>query len=339
MKTTIYKPQDLEEIAMILKQSGLVAFPTETVYGLGARAEDEEAVSKVYQAKGRPSDNPLIVHVSAIEEVEKYVTEIPKNAKILMDTYWPGPLTIVLPIKKGMLSNIVTGGLTTCAFRMPDLKLTRQLIEQTGPLVGPSANTSGKPSPTKVMHVYHDLNGKIEGILDGGTTTVGVESTVVEVTTEEILILRPGAITKEMLEETTGTSVKYDAHLIKENEAPKSPGMKYKHYSPSVPVVIVYPEDFKQALETFKDERIAIMASQSLIDSLALSEEVTTYYLSEGHDSQEAAIHLFDALRTLDSPQNTLILAEGYKEKVGLATAYMNRLKKAAAQHIYTPNQ
>lgn len=336
MKTTIYKPQSIDEVAQYLREGDLIAFPTETVYGLGACAENESAVSKVYQAKGRPSDNPLIVHVSCIDEVLNYVTELPENAQLLMETYWPGPLTIVLPIQSGALSNTVTGGLPTCAFRMPDFDLTRRLIQKTGPLVGPSANTSGKPSPTKAIHVYNDLSGKIKGVLDGGTTKVGVESTVIEITQNEVVILRPGAITKSMIEKIVDIPVVYDKHLIQENEIPKSPGMKYKHYAPNIPVIIVYPEDFEQAILDYKDEKIAIMASEDIIHQLDLKNNIITYPLSRHHDSKEAAMNLFDGLRSLDNDDNSLILAEGYKDNQGLSTAYMNRLKKAAAQHVYS---
>ena len=181
METIIYNLDQIDEAAQALRSGQLVAFPTETVYGLGADATNEEAVKKVYQAKGRPSDNPLIVHVASVAMVEKYAAEIPEKARQLMTAFWPGSLTIILKIKPGSLSKTVTGGLSTVAFRFPKCQPTLDLIEKAGvPMVGPSANTSGKPSPTTAQHVYHDLHGKICGILDDGPTKVGVESTVLD---------------------------------------------------------------------------------------------------------------------------------------------------------------
>lgn len=333
METKYFQPEAIEEAAQALKNGELVAFPTETVYGLGAIATNDAGVRQVYQAKGRPSDNPLIVHVADKDDVLPYVECIPEKVLTLMDTFWPGPLTIILPIKAGSLSPVVTGGLSTCAFRMPDKKITRQLIALTGPLVGPSANTSGKPSPTTAEHVYHDLHGKIAGILDGGETTVGVESTVIEIVDDQITILRPGAVTPMMLQEASDLPVEYDKHLIEESETPKAPGMKYKHYAPSVQVEIVYPDDFAKALEAHQNERVAVMASQELIDYYHIQ---TDYFiLSQEHTSEEAATHLFAGLRALDDTEKyDVILAEGYEEE-GLAVAYMNRLKKAANHNFF----
>lgn len=195
----IFQSENLADAAAAIQRGELVAFPTETVYGLGADATNPDAVKKVYQAKGRPSDNPLIVHVTGPAQVAEFA-EIDAQSKQLMDTFWPGPLTIILPIKLHALDPVVTGGLTTAAFRNPDTPLTLKLIEQAGvPLVGPSANTSGKPSPTKPAHVMHDLDGKIAGVLDGGETKIGVESTVLDMSGAVPSVLRPGAVTPEDL--------------------------------------------------------------------------------------------------------------------------------------------
>ena len=192
METRIFKLNEIDQAAQAIKDGQLVAFPTETVYGLGADATNEAAVKNVYLAKGRPSDNPLIVHVASIEMVERYAAEIPNSARQLMKAFWPGSLTIILKIKPGSLSKTVTGGLATVAFRYPDCQPTLDLILKAGvPIVGPSANTSGKPSPTTAQHVFHDLNGKIFGILDNGPTRVGVESTVLDLSTPQPAILRP----------------------------------------------------------------------------------------------------------------------------------------------------
>ena len=192
--TKIYTTDEIEKAANELRLGELIAFPTETVYGLGADATNEQAVKRVYLAKGRPSDNPLIVTVSSRKMVEEYVESLPERAVKLMDAFWPGPLTMILKIKEGALSKAVTGGLETAAFRMPQNKATLKLIESAGvPIVGPSANSSGKPSPTTAQHVYHDLEGRIAGILDDGPTQVGVESTIIDLSSEHPVILRPGA--------------------------------------------------------------------------------------------------------------------------------------------------
>lgn len=234
----IFQSENLADAAAAIQRGELVAFPTETVYGLGADATNPDAVKKVYQAKGRPSDNPLIVHVTGPAQVAEFA-EIDAQSKQLMDTFWPGPLTIILPIKLHALDPVVTGGLTTAAFRNPDTPLTLKLIEQAGvPLVGPSANTSGKPSPTKPAHVMHDLDGKIAGVLDGGETKIGVESTVLDMSGAVPSVLRPGAVTPEDLTPILG-EVQTDHHKVGKDEVPKAPGMKYKHYAPNAQVYIV----------------------------------------------------------------------------------------------------
>ena len=243
-----YHESDIPEAAAALKRGELVAFPTETVYGLGADATNVTAVGKVYAAKGRPSDNPLIVTVADADMVGQYATITPLAAK-LMQAFWPGPLTIILNILPGRLSMKVTGGLQTAAFRNPDNALTRKLIATAGvPIVGPSANTSGKPSPTTADHVLHDLDGKIAGVLDDGPTQVGVESAIIDLTVTPPAILRPGAIGPDELEPLIG-HVDTAAHHVGQNEAPKAPGMKYKHYAPAAQVVVVDdPAQFSAAV-------------------------------------------------------------------------------------------
>lgn len=338
VETIIYRPSEVLKAAQKIQQGELISFPTETVYGLGADATNEAAVKKVYSAKGRPSDNPLIVHVSTIEEVEQYVQEVPKVANKLMQTFWPGPLTLIFKVKDHVFAPTVTAGLTSVAIRMPDNELTLQLIRESGkPLVGPSANTSGKPSPTTADHVYHDLKGKIAGVLDDGETGLGLESTVLDITDPKLpTILRPGATTKEALEKVIGT-VFVDRHLISSEEVPKAPGMKYKHYSPNEPVIIVAGESeiWQKAIKTYlqQGEKIGLLANQDLLNQF--QDTVTAAYsLGENKNIHDASRRLYSGLRYFETTDATLILAEAH-EKKGLGEAYMNRLQKAAGNHFF----
>lgn len=237
------KDEELKEAAGILRSGGLVAFPTETVYGLGGNALDEDAARKIYAAKGRPSDNPLIAHVSCVEEVEPLVKEIPEAGRKLMEAFWPGPLTMIFP-KSEKVPYGTTGGLDTVAIRMPDDPVANRLIALAGvPVAAPSANTSGRPSPTTADHVWQDMNGRIEMIIDGGPVGIGVESTIVDVSSAVPAVLRPGAITMEMLEEVLG-EVSVDPAILGPLSAdvrPKAPGMKYKHYAPKADLTLVEP--------------------------------------------------------------------------------------------------
>jgi len=249
MKTKVIKikdktrPEDGEllEAAEILRSGGLVAFPTETVYGLGANALDEAAAKKIYAAKGRPSDNPLIAHISSMEELPALVREIPEAGRKLAEKYWPGPLTMIFP-KKDVVPYGTTGGLDTVAVRMPSDPVANRLIKLAGiPVAAPSANTSGRPSPTRAEHVIEDMDGKIEMILDGGQVGIGVESTIVDVSGPVPTLLRPGAVTLEMLRETLG-QVEVDPAIlgpVKGDVKPKAPGMKYRHYAPKADMVLV----------------------------------------------------------------------------------------------------
>ena len=242
MKTKIFGKEGISEAAEILKQGGLVAFPTETVYGLGGNGLDKEAAKKIYAAKGRPSDNPLILHVSSIEEVYPLVKALPEKAKKLMEAFWPGPLTLVLP-KSDIVPKESTGGLETVALRSPENALTLDLIRACGfPIAGPSANLSGRPSPTEAAHVLEDLGGRIEGILEDGAVGIGVESTIVDLSEDSPTLLRPGAITIEDLEEVLGEKVAIDPTLLGKSMAegftPKAPGMKYRHYAPKAEMIL-----------------------------------------------------------------------------------------------------
>lgn len=339
METKRFTAKDIKEAAACLKQGQLVSFPTETVYGLGANALSEAAVKQVYEVKGRPSDNPLIVHVSSQEMMENYVAELPEEAGRLIEHFWPGPLTLILPMKEGTFSSAVTGGLNTVAFRMPDNRLTLELIKEADiPLVGPSANTSGKPSPTTADHVYHDLQGKIAGILDGGAAEIGVESTVLDLTDKLTgpTILRPGAVTRDELAKVIG-KVSMDGHLLGEKEIPKAPGMKYKHYSPEVPVWIVQntPENWAEAVEwaVTQNQQVGLFAAENILQLFKENPSVVGY--SFGEDTVEhAAKYLFSGLRALDETAAEIIFAPAFPE-TGLGEAYMNRLKKAANQNFF----
>ena len=255
MKTKIFGQAGISEAAEILKQGGLVAFPTETVYGLGGNGLDKEAAKKIYAAKGRPSDNPLILHVSSIEEVYPLVKALPEKAKKLMEAFWPGPLTLVLP-KSDIVPKESTGGLETVALRSPENALTLDLIRACGfPIAGPSANLSGRPSPTEAAHVLEDLGGRIEGILEDGAVGIGVESTIVDLSEDSPTLLRPGAITIEDLEEVLGEKVAIDPTLLgksmTEGFIPKAPGMKYRHYAPKAEMIL-----FKKNLLSDQSQKV-----------------------------------------------------------------------------------
>lgn len=334
METKFFEEEDLPQAAALLKEGQLVAFPTETVYGLGANALMPEAVAKVFEVKGRPMDNPLIVTVESFQQVLPFVETVHPLAEGIVHHFWPGPLTVILPVKKDALPQEVTGGLSTAAFRMPANKKTLELIRLAGvPLVGPSANTSGRPSPTTAEHVYHDLKGKIAGIVDDGATQIGVESTVLDLSDPNKLpmILRPGAITQEELSFVVGTEILMDQHLVSESEAPKAPGMKYKHYAPETEVQMVRAEDWDAALAFAKEssQRIGVIAGPELAEKMRY--DTAAVFMLPKDTVEMAARMLFAGLRALDEPQRDLdlILVETFPE-TGLGAAYMNRLKKSA---------
>lgn len=338
MDTRIFHLDEINQAAKAIQDGKLVAFPTETVYGLGADATNEAAVKNVYLAKGRPSDNPLIVHVASVEMVGRYASEIPDNARKLMKKFWPGSLTIILNIKKGVLSKTVTGGLSTVAFRFPDCQPTLDLIKKAGvPIVGPSANTSGKPSPTTAQHVYHDLHGKIAGIIDNGPTRVGVESTVLDMSTDHPVILRPGAVTKHQIEEVIG-SIDLNHHHVGKNEIPKAPGMKYKHYASNAQVYIVDEgTDWNQVVDWIKQQPfdVGMMAEEKILQQATLPMNAIQFSL--GKNVADASARLFDGLRQFDDQPNVkAIVTQAFPAK-DLGRAYMNRLNKSAGgEHFAT---
>ena len=337
MITKMFSPTETSQAAEEIKLGELVAFPTETVYGLGADATNEQAVKRVYLAKGRPSDNPLIVTVSSPEMAAEYIADYGEYGHELIKTFWPGPLTIVFKIKPGSLSPVVTGGLTTAAFRMPENETTRKMIAEAGvPIVGPSANSSGKPSPTTAQHVFHDMEGKIAGILDDGPTKVGVESTIIDLSASKPAVLRPGGITPQQIEAVIGCSVDASQHKVGAKETPKAPGMKYKHYAPAAQVLIVAPNDWQQALEwaSKQGEKVGVMALTKTLNT-SIPKNVVTYDM--GGDLASATHRLFDGLRYFDNEQKVnWILACSFEEK-GLGAAYMNRLKKSSGDSYFEP--
>ena len=331
METKIFQQDQIDEAVKLLGAGELVAFPTETVYGLGAIATNEKAVKGVYAAKGRPSDNPLIVTVSDEAMVSDYAKEIPERAQKLMKHFWPGPLTILLFVKPNALPKAVTGGLDTVAFRCPDDKLTHDLISKLGyPIVGPSANTSTKPSPTTAQHVYHDLNGKIAGIIDGGPTRVGLESTIIDLSVETPVVLRPGEITPQELSEVLDEKVLINSGQVEDQGVPKAPGMKYRHYAPSEPVIIV--DDTSDFAKIAFNEHTGVAALDSVLVGLNVSEQ-NKYSL--GKSLVDADHNLFGALRYFDDKQSIdQIYVQGFSGSEA-TLAYMNRLNKAAAENHF----
>ena len=323
----------------ILKQGGLVAFPTETVYGLGANALDEEAARKTYAAKGRPSDNPLIVHIASLEDLYPITKKVPEKAVALAEKFWPGPLTMIFE-KSELVPHGTTGGLETVAVRMPDNEVALALIRAGGGYVsGPSANKSGRPSPTMARHVLDDLEGRIDMILDGGPVHIGVESTIVDMTVEPPMILRPGAVTKEMLEETVGV-VTLD-HTILTADAktpPKAPGMKYRHYAPKAEMTVVEGPLEKvvdkigelAAARENEGHRVGIIATQETMDRYGYE---NVKCIGTREDESTVAANLYAILREFDDDGTEYIYSEAFASD-GIGSAVMNRLLKAAGHHV-----
>lgn len=334
------KEEELEEAARILREGGLVAFPTETVYGLGANALDEEAAKKIYAAKGRPSDNPLIAHISSPEELKPLAAEIPDMAKKLMDCYWPGPMTLVFK-KTDLVPYGTTGGLDTVAVRMPSDPVAKALIRLAGvPIAAPSANSSGRPSPTTADHVWQDMEGKIDMIVDGGPVGIGLESTIIDVTGPVAMILRPGAITIEMVRETLGEAEMDPAILgpMKEGEHPKAPGMKYRHYAPKAPLTLVEGE-MDQVVKTINRLAREALKEGKKVGIICTDETRTCYpagmIQSIGIRAKEETVahNLYAVLREFDDLGADVIYSESFPgDQIG--QAIMNRLTKAAGYHI-----
>ncbi len=320
----------IEEAAEALKNGGLVAFPTETVYGLGANALDAEAVAKIFIAKGRPQDNPLIVHVSSVDMLRQVVKAVPPAAEKLMKAFWPGPLTIIFE-KSALISKTVTAGLSTVAVRMPSHPAALKLIEKSGvPVAAPSANISGSPSTTKAEHVIADLSGKVDYIIDGGACEVGLESTVLDLTCEVPQILRPGGIGLEALEKVLG-EVTYEPALKDSRKTPKSPGMKYRHYAPQGELYLVEPGRQTQMNQLLAEYKKAGKKTGVLSCTGGYEADVI---LDCGGDAVDYAHNLFDMLRKMDEMGAEVILAELPADSGGIVPALKNRLLKAAGGQI-----
>lgn len=323
--------------AITLLQSGLtVAFPTETVYGLGADATQAEAVSKIFAAKGRPQDNPLIVHVATKEQLHALVHNVPPYAEKLINTFTPGAITFVLP-SNGVCADNVTAGLDTIAVRIPNHPLALQLLRTSNiPIAAPSANVSGKPSPTTADHVWADLQGKISGILDGGATGVGLESTVVDCSGKAPIILRPGGVTLEDIEQVVGKV--QNAKIPSDDQSkPSSPGMKYKHYAPSVPLWLIEGSIKTIQITIDKEQadgkRVGLLGSAHDVAELTADQTIPL-----GNTLPEIATQLYDALRSFKKTDVDVIICTTFPE-TGIGQAVMNRLNKAATHHINMSNR
>lgn len=322
------------DAAHFLQENEVVALPTETVYGLGGNAESDVAVEKIFAAKGRPSDNPLIIHIAEKHQLLAFVAEVPKKAERLMERFWPGPLTIIFKKKDGILSEKATAGLETVAVRMPDHPVALALLKKCQlPIAAPSANSSGKPSPTNAQHVMDDLNGKIAGVLDGGSTGVGVESTVLDCTEEIPVILRPGGVTKEQLENVLG-EVHLDAALMDEASKPKAPGMKYQHYAPNAPLYLVNGStSFLQSLieEKQKDGlRVGVLATEESVEYYQADVSIAC---GKRDELESVATALYESLRAFNQEKVDVIFSEMFPNS-GVGHAIMNRLQKAAGNKI-----
>ncbi|KAJ3326200.1 hypothetical protein HDV06_000076 [Boothiomyces sp. JEL0866] len=324
--------ENIEKAAQLLAQGNVVAFPTETVYGLGANALDKQAVEKIYQAKGRPSDNPLIVHVSSISMLKKLLhpNTIPAIYEKITAKYWPGPLTILVP-KPSNIPDIVTAGQKTLAVRIPAHDIARNLIEKCGfPLAAPSANTSGRPSPTLAIHVYEELNGRIPMILDGGSCDSGLESTVLDGLRETPSILRPGGVTFESLLEDIPNLLVYRKDFVDKNleDAPSTPGMKYRHYTPNGTVIVVENTGSNGQLSAIKDIFLKYPNDKIGVLKTGLKEKFNLE-IDLGDTAELVARNLFGGLRDMEKLGATVIIVQGISEdNEGLAV--MNRLRKAA---------
>lgn len=346
MNTKIVKIEDgnedevIREAGEILKSGGLVAFPTETVYGLGGDALKEDAARRIYSAKGRPSDNPLIVHIADIGALDELACEIPDSAYKLADAFWPGPLTMIFK-KKDIVPYGTTGGLDTVAIRMPSHHVAHRLIKDSGVYIAaPSANLSGRPSPTRAEHVIEDMEGRIDMIIDGGAIEIGIESTIVDVTCEVPMILRPGYVTADMIKEVLG-DVCFDetvlAHTMVKGK-PKAPGMKYRHYAPKAELTIFEGENEKVVSKInelavkyeYDGLKVGILSSNENEHKYAHGEVVV---VGSRENEHEVAAHLFDVLRHFDHIDVDVILSEGFSED-SFGQAVMNRLIKAAGHHI-----
>ncbi len=332
-----------KECASIIQNGGLVASPTETVYGLCANALSPDSVKNTYNAKGRPSDNPLIVHIDSYKMLDLVAKDVSNDAKLLMEHFWPGALTLILP-KTEVVPYETTANLETVAVRFPSHKIMLELISACNlPISAPSANTSTRPSPTKANHVFDDLNGKIDAIIDGGSCDLGIESTVVDMTSDIPVILRPGLVTYEMIKEVLPTvTIDSSLTLNKEIANPKSPGMKYKHYSPTCEIYIVSCETTEEiskqinflALDSFNNnEKVGILATSQTLNNYD-NTKFFVFNLGDRDNLKETSQNLFDSFRIMEKQGITTVFAEDLGNN-NEALAIMNRLKKAAGYKIY----
>ena len=337
MNTIYFTEPTTENIAAaadIIRRGGLLGIPTETVYGLGANALDEEAVLHIFEAKGRPQDNPLIIHVPDASWLERYCKDVPESAHRLAERFWPGPLTMILP-RKPIVPLRTTGGLDTVGVRCPNHPITRAVIAAADvPIAAPSGNTSGRPSPTCIADMIEDMDGRIEGMFDGGPCAVGVESTIIDLTCTPPRLLRPGGLPLEALEAVLG-HVEVDkavVSLLKDGERPKAPGMKYRHYAPNAPVTVVTgdPAASAQYIQTHLPEGAGVICFTEYKD---LFPGRSIHDLGPAADKAEQARRVFDALREFDHEAVTEIYAQ-CPDTAGLGLAVANRLKKAAGFHV-----
>lgn len=331
MKTRIYSTNQIDLAAKDIQNGQVVAFPTETVYGVGADATNPEAVKKVFAVKHRPRNNPLNVTVDGLDMVKKYTTKISDAAKKLIKRFWPGPLTIILPLKPGTLSSVINGGLRTIAFRDPDTKITLDLIRKAGvPIVGPSGNISGKPSPTLPQHVMHDMNGKIAGIIDGGECDIGIDSTVVDMTRDIPLVLRPGTVSIQQLEDTIGSKVQDITKLHPSVIRDTDPSSKLRHYATSSPVLIVNKNEWPDVAKWANNQefRVGVMATDDVLKNVKFPSTVNPYRLGKG--IKDADRRFFGGLRYFDEiPAVKYIMVQAFPDK-GISEGYMDRLNNSA---------
>ena len=343
VKTITHTEEDkkiYEQAGKILRDGGLVAFPTETVYGLGADALDEKASAKIYAAKGRPSDNPLIVHIADVNALYDLASEVPEKALVLAEKFWPGPLTMILK-KQDKVPDSITGGLGTVAIRMPSHPVAAELIRRSGVYIAaPSANTSGKPSPTRAEHVINDMSGRIDMIIKDDTVDIGVESTIIDLSEEVPTILRPGYITQAMFEEAIGKTIIDPAIMgsLKEGVVPKAPGMKYKHYAPNADVTIV--EGPHEKVVEYINSQIAEKEAEGHRCAVMATDETKGKYIckdivSAGHKDDELSVarNLYAILRDFDKQNIEFVYSESFETK-NVGQAVMNRLIKAAGHKI-----
>lgn len=338
MKTQKLTEGDLAQAARVLREGGLLGIPTETVYGLGANGLDPEAVGAIFAAKGRPQDNPLILHIPSADWLERYCREIPDTAYDLARRFWPGPLTMILK-RRELVPNVVTAGLDTVGMRCPDCALTREIIAVADvPVAAPSGNASGRPSPTTAADMLEDMEGKIDAIVDGGPCRVGVESTIIDLTVRPPRLLRPGGVTLEALREVLGEVEVDDAvrRLMAPGEQPKAPGMKYRHYAPKAPVTVVKgtPEDTAEYIAAHLGETSGVLCFEEFLPQFTRRLGMRPVMsLGPAADQAAQARHIFEALRAFDRLEVTEIWAQSPTD-TGLGLAVTNRLNKAAGFHI-----